>query len=310
MRERRVTPAQFERVDARVARVAAPQWTIVDLDELHRCGLSDGAITWRVQSGRLFPFHRGVYSVVPNPPLEGCFLAAVKACGPDAALSRFSAAVLCGWLEWDGRDPQVTAPKPRFHPAIRTYRAKRIERIFVKGIPVTSPAQTLRDLAADEPFERVRRAVNEALNQRRITASDLVTSHHRGARKLREILATAAPTRNEYEDVVLAILIAGGLPMPQVNQSRLRYFPDFRWPAQRVILEADSRRFHDQMLARADDANRQRVLEAHGDTVIRTTWVEIVTKPGAVVRRVRQGLEAASVDVLEYSARKSTLGAQ
>ena len=36
MHERRVTQAQFEKVDARVARVAAPQWTIVDLDDLHR----------------------------------------------------------------------------------------------------------------------------------------------------------------------------------------------------------------------------------------------------------------------------------
>jgi very-short-patch-repair endonuclease len=39
-----------------------------------------------------------------------------------------------------------------------------------------------------------------------------------------------------------------------------------------------------------DDFTRQRVLEDHGETVIRTTWVEVVTKPGAVVRRVRQVL--------------------
>ncbi len=310
MLQRRVTAAQFEKVDARVARLAAPQWTIVDLDELHRCGLSDGAITWRVQSGRLFPFHRGVYSVVPNPPLEGCFLAAVKACGPDAALSHHSCAVLRDWLPWDGRDPEVTAPKLKVHPGIRTHRADRVEREFFKGIPVTSAARTLRDLAATEPYERVRRAVNEALNQRCIKVGELATSRHRGAAKLREILATAAPTRNEYEDIVLAILLQGGLPMPEVNQSRLRYFPDFRWPGQGVILEADSKKFHDQMLARADDTTRQRILEAHGETVIRTTWAEAVTKPGAVVRRVRHALDAASVEFLEYSARKSTLGAQ
>ncbi len=206
--------------------------------------------------------------------------------------------------------PEVTAPKLKVHPGIRTHRADRIERVFVKGIPVTSPGRTLRDLAATEPYERVRRAVNEALNQRCIKVSELVTSHHRGAKKLREILATAAPTRNEYEDIVLAILLQGGLPRPEVNQSRLRYFPDFRWPDRRVILEADSRTFHDQMLARADDTTRQRVLEAHGETVIRTTWAEAVTKPGAVVRRVRAALELASVEFLEYSARNSTLGAQ
>jgi very-short-patch-repair endonuclease len=59
-----------------------------------------------------------------------------------------------------------------------------------------------------------------------------------------------------------------------------------------VLLEADSAQFHDQMLARADDFRRQHVLEEHGDTVIRTTWVEVATKPGAVVRRVRLALGA------------------
>jgi hypothetical protein len=77
------------------------------------------------------------------------------------------------------------------------------------------------------------------LNQRQIKPAELVTSHHRGATQLRAILATAAPTRSEYEDIVLAVLLQAGLPMPEVNQRRLRYFPDFRWPAQRVLLAAD-----------------------------------------------------------------------
>jgi very-short-patch-repair endonuclease len=143
------------------------------------------------------------------------------------------------------------------------------------------------------PFAGTRRAVNEALNQRVVKPSELVTSHHRGAKQLRAILATAAPTRNEYEDIVLAILLQAGLPMPEVNQRRLRFFPDFRWPAERVLLEADSKRFHDQMLARADDRVRQELLEDHGDTVVRTTWAEATTRPDRVVRRVREALLAA-----------------
>ena len=63
--------------------------------------------------------------------------------------------------------------------------------------------------------------------------------------------------------------------------------PDFRWPVHRVILEADSRRFHDHLLARADDKARQAALEAAGETVLRTTWRETVTRPHAVIARVR-----------------------
>lgn len=88
------------------------------------------------------------------------------------------------------------------------------------------------------------------------------------------------------------MLLQAGLPKPEVNQRRLRYFPDFRWPAQHVLLEADSRQFHDQMLARADDVRRQDVLEAHGDTVVRATWTEVTTRPDKVVRRVREALSS------------------
>ena len=176
------------------------------------------------------------------------------------------------------------------HAGIRVHRSANVERVYVKGIPVTPPARTLVDLAADEPEKRLRRAVNEALNQRQIKATDLMTSDHRGVRKLRAILADAAPTRSENEDVVLAVLARAGLPRPDVNVPYLGYVPDFRWPDRRVILEADSRRFHDHLLARADDKARQAVLEAAGETVLRTTWRETVTRPHAVVTRVRGAL--------------------
>jgi hypothetical protein len=195
--------------------------------------------------------------------VEGTFLAAVTACGWGATLSRSSTAALYGWCEWDGCAPEVVAPTLRRHRGIRTYRAERIDRTVFRGIPVTTPARTIIDLSATEPYDRLRRIVNEALNQRRITPRDLVTSGHRGAKKLRAILKTAAPTRSEFEDIVLASLEA--LPRPEVNRSNGRYVPDFRWPEYGVILEADSVRFHDHLLARADDAARQHVLEARGE---------------------------------------------
>lgn len=266
----------------------------MDVADLRACGLSDRAIAGRVGAGRLYPFHRGVYSVVPNPPLEGCFLAAVKACGPGAVLSHYAAAALYGWVRWDGRMIEVTAATPRRLPHVHTHRTNNVERRFLKGIPVTPPARTLMDNAPTLPPKQLRRAVNEALNQRRITPAELVTSRHRGAKRLRAVLATAAPTRNEYEDIVLAVLLNGGLPRPDVNCREGVYVPDFRWSAPRVILEADSRRFHEHLLARADDGARQAVLEASGFTVLRTTWREITTRPDRVVARVRAALAAAT----------------
>ena len=51
-----------------------------------------------------------------------------------------------------------------------------------------------------------------------------------------------------------------------------RIVPDFRWPEQRLVIEADGGAWHDHKLARENDAERQAWLEAHGEQVVRVTW--------------------------------------
>ena len=109
--------------ELQVARLAAQQWGVLSLDELRSCGLSRDAVESRVRSGHLHPLYRGVYSVGHTKlTLEGAFLAAVKACGPTAHLSHFSAAALYGLVRWDYRYPQVTVTAKRRHAGIRIHR--------------------------------------------------------------------------------------------------------------------------------------------------------------------------------------------
>jgi very-short-patch-repair endonuclease len=63
--------------------------------------------------------------------------------------------------------------------------------------------------------------------------------------------------------------------------------PDFRWPQQRLVLEADGAAWHDNQLAREDDAERQALLEAHGERVLRVTWAQAITRPSATLARLR-----------------------
>ena len=156
------------------------------------------------------------------------------------------------------------------------------------GIPVTPPLRTLIDLSSMLPYDKLRRAVNEALNQRLVKPHELVTTNHRGAKRLREVVASGAPTKNEFEDLVHALL--GDLPKPLVNQPLLGYEPDFVWPDHHIILEADGRETHDQLLARADDKQRQRHLEANGYQVLRTTWRQATTHPSKLQARLRDTL--------------------
>jgi very-short-patch-repair endonuclease len=85
---------------------------------------------------------------------------------------------------------------------------------------------------------------------------------------------------------VLDLLLAAGLEHPDVNKplivSGRRVVPDFRWPRKRLVLEADGAAWHDPAL----DAERQALLEAHGERVLRVTWEQAVTKPQATIARV------------------------
>ena len=226
-RESRVRQPVVDKVDSRVARLAASQWSVLSLDELRECGLTRQAVAKRVQDGpapspvsRCLrrrsrpPLSRMAVSWLPSRPAE-----------TDAVLSHYSAACLWCLLKWDYRDPEVTATNARRHKGIRTHTSDHIERTYRSGIPVTPPLRTLIDLSSMLPYATLRRAVNEALNQRLVKPHELVTANHRGAKQLREVVASGAPTRNEFEDLVHALL--GDLPKPQVNQPLLGYVPDF-----------------------------------------------------------------------------------
>ena len=195
------------------------QWSVLSLDELRGCGLSRKAVWGRTRKGWLHRLHGGVYAVGnPDPPFEGHMLAAVKACEPASFLSHFAGSALWEFVGWDGREPEVTVlgTATRARPGIRVHRTSLLIPADVRlyrGIPVTSPARTLVDLASVVDYRTLRRAVRQAESLKRVGLAEL--SHtlarlrpRRGARNLDRILATGpAPTRSELEDIVLDLII-------------------------------------------------------------------------------------------------------
>jgi very-short-patch-repair endonuclease len=276
---------------------------VVSVDELHACGLDHRAITLRVARGRLHRVHRGVYAVGHAAiTLEGRFLAAVKASGRGATLSHWSAAALWKIVESDERHPEVTVvgATARRHPGIRIHRTTQLERVDVRstsGIPITAPARTLVDLATQINYRGLRRAMREAfalklVNARQLHEAMRRAGPRRGVRNLRRILADGpTPTRTVLEDVVLDLILDAGLVRPDVNRPlRLdgrRVVPDFRWPKQQLVIEADGAAWHDHRLAREDDAERQALLEAHGERVLRVTWAQAIGQPSRTAARIR-----------------------
>jgi very-short-patch-repair endonuclease len=290
--------------DRRVAELAAESWGVLAGAELRACGLSPDQIATRRRRWTLHRLHRDTYAVGhPNPPWQGRMLAAAKACGPEAVVSHFAAAALWGFVEYDeSRYPEVTVVGNggNRHRGIKVHRTSALlpeDRARCQRVPVTAPARTLIDLAAliDGPPLRgaVRRAQGlKRVNLRQLNAALGRLAPRRGSRRLALIISSGpAPTETELEDMVLDLLLDGGFEHPDVNRTlsingrRIR--PDFRWPDQRLIVEADGAAWHDDPLARAADAERQALLEAAGERLIRVSWTQALTERPQTLARIR-----------------------
>jgi hypothetical protein len=153
------------------------------------------------------------------------------------------------------------------------------------GIPVTAVPRTLMDVAATAPH-LLERAFNEAQVEGLLRASELTETiasnpGRRGVARLRAIaeIAGVGPARSELERRFLALIRRAGLPAPETNvlleggDELLEC--DCLWREQRLIVELDSRRYHDTALAFERDRGRDRLLATAGWQVVRVTWSQV-----------------------------------
>ena len=272
-------------VDARLARLATRQHGVVCIDQLRGLGMSDNEIAYRVRIGRLHRLHRGVYAVGHlNFTDRSTFIAAVFAVGKGAVLSHVAAATLHGFMEFRGGPIDVTLPRrARHRTGIRVHFAAVVDRTTRRGIRVTTPARTLLDVSRSEPRKVARRAVNQALVDRRVTIPMLYreAAGPRGAR-LRRLLADASPTRSELEDVTVEFLRRHGVQF-ESNFVLDGWEVDFWIPERNLVIEVDGARFHDNALQRASDEAKRRALEAAGFRVQRLRWKDLFCAPPTIL---------------------------
>jgi very-short-patch-repair endonuclease/predicted transcriptional regulator of viral defense system len=291
--------------DRAVAEVAAAQYGVIARGQLAALGLGFGAIDHRLTAGRLHRLHRGVYAVGHTAlvPLAR-ELAAVLACGPDAVLSHHAAAALWGLRADSGGDVDVTVSHSgtRSRPGLRVHRTRSLDVQDVRlrqGIPTTSPARTLVDLAAIVGERELQRAVDEAEVRRLVRREELLAAvrrvgpGRRGSALLAEILGRDGPpalTRSQAEDRLLALIAAARLPRPGVNVHIAGHEVDLLWRDSRLVVEVDGYAFHSTRTAFERDRARDADLQAAGLRVLRVTWRQIVGEPFALIVRIAQAL--------------------
>lgn len=306
-------PAHRQRLDAEVGRLAVAQNGVVTLDQLEGLGLANEAIVKRVSRGRLHRIHQTVYSLTPRLMTQrGRFMAAVLACGPDAVLSHRSAAYLWGLVDAWEEPIDVTAPNRRGRSpdgvaAHRDGSLRPIDRTTLHGIPCSSLPRTLLDYAGAVPEWELRKAVSQAevlgvLDHAALRSVLRRCRGRRGVARLRLIADTLHPqtrrTRGELERRVLAMCVTAGLPQPEVNiwldvPGGNPLQADFLWRRPRLIVEADSREFHDTASAFEHDRKREQRFQAAGWRVTRCTWKQVEREPRRLASTIRALLTQA-----------------
>jgi very-short-patch-repair endonuclease len=283
-----------ERGDRAVLTVAARQQACVTSAQLAAAGLSRHAIAHRLGTGWLRRMHRGVYLVGPLETQHSRAMAATLAVGEGALLSHYPAAVLWGLRPPLNGPIDVTVPgrETRDRDGIRTHTVTHLhpeDATRHHGIPVTSPARTLLDLATQVSAKHLSRATDEARVHRLLTDHSLNEQfhrypHHRGAAALSNALQTDPKlTRSEAERRFLELVRAARLPEPEVNAQLGPYEVDFLWRDQNLVVEVDGYAFHSSRSSFERDRRRDAELAAMQIRVSRCTWHQIQAEPEALV---------------------------
>ena len=246
---------------------------MVTLAQLLAAGLDRTAIAYRRRVGRLHLLHRGVYAVGHRPPSPlATAMAAVLACGPDAALSHRSAAALWRILPRWHSPIEVTATTKHRHEGIRAHRSPHADATTHYGIQVTTPARTLVDLADVLPERALTRAVNEAQVQRLVTPAELTTLFTRyPGRRTSRLTPERGATRSHLEDRFIRFLKRHHLPLPELNQTIAGHEVDAVYREQKLVIELDSRQFHTTPHAFETDRDRDADLLNAGFSTLRIT---------------------------------------
>jgi very-short-patch-repair endonuclease len=311
--------------DAVIQRLAARQHSVVSRTQLRAADISADTIDRRMRAGVLHAVHRSVYRVGSEMPPGATEMAAVLACDGKVYVSHRSGGGL-----WQIHPPpplgapvELIAPRTD-HGRKRDLQVRRVRTLrpgevtVLAGIPITTPARTLLDLAGlvcrperpsrsghqpgADPDQHafttadLDRALTEALGRRLTSPAEMrrmLAAHPRqpGAGVLRQILGMrSCLTRSRAEKTFLALVRRAELPVPEVNVELIDGKVDFLWPARSLIVEIDGFAYHATAERFEKDRRRDAALTVAGYRVLRFTWRQVTSRREATVARLAQAL--------------------
>jgi very-short-patch-repair endonuclease len=289
-------------IDEAVVRLAVPQRGCFSRAQALSCGASRDLIKRRVRSGQWSREEVGVYGLAggADDHLRRLWVAHL-AVGPRSVVSH-EAAGADDELEGVPLGSLVfTVPHSGYH-RIAGVSVHQISDLTTEscetrhGLPFTSTARTLVDLAAVARLGRLAAALDDAVMTKRLTTlgavgRELARVARRGKPHLGRLVVLLdergpgkEPSQSVLEQALFRLLATAGLPEPQ------RQFPfpgrvisnghvDAAYPEAKLILEADGRRWHTRVRDLARDHERDGEAARAGWATLRLLYEQIVDEP-------------------------------
>jgi very-short-patch-repair endonuclease len=224
-------------------------------------------------------------------------MAAVLACGPGAVLSHATAGA-----HWDLRRSQasvvdVTVPARsgrKRRPGIRLHRSATLtpdQCTIRQGIPVTTVARTLIDLADRFDFRTAEKATDQAevLGLFDLTAVEAAIRANYGrpgapamSKVLEDYTVGMGLTESDLEDEFLRLCDRFGIRRPEVQPWIGPDRPDFLWRDVGLVVETDSWRWHGGRERWEADQRKALRLQQRGLTVTRVSYRRVFREPAEV----------------------------
>ena len=282
--------------DEQVARLAARQHGVISMAQVRRLGGTDEHVRVRIAAGRWIRLARGAYQIAGLPRSFATDLMAATLLTGGSAVSDRPAAALQQLTGFGPCRPELTTTVGRGvgNPLAVVHRRATYRSTRVDGIRVGTIDQVVGDLAGTVALDRLGRAIDDAILDRRLTVGHLedlavvrTRGRLRGAGDLRSLVrerSSGEPVPESFlEDPLRRLVCSPGIPPAEFQMPVPWIAPGagrvdaaiVRW---QLIVEADGRRWHTRIDDFDDDRSRDRAGLIVGWPTIRFTYVDLTSR--------------------------------
>ncbi len=300
---------RMTQLDRRAIDLALTQGGVVTRQQALGLGFTPRQVMRRVAAGRWTAVKRGVYQLAA-PRDRRDLMRSVLLTWPGSVVSHESAALLhrFPFVESEGVIVSHHSRTTHLFPGVEVRRTHDLDTWHVTtldGVRITTAARTVVDLAGERTVRHVGAIVDRLVSDGAVDLFEVQAvlgavgrRGKPGTTTMREVLE--ARLGEEQSESVLErrgrkVIAEAGLPSPvsefPVPWTTGRRFDD-AYPARRIAIEWDSRRFHGQMASFEADRVRDRDAAVNGWVVLRFTWDDVHNHPARIVETLGSLLAA------------------